>query len=501
MIRLLKKLYRLAPNVGNKNVILATYLYLLISLITPTHKLFFVASSVFFVALFLITTSIEETIIYAFFPFFLLNVGRDFTINVVPASAVLSPLYWDGRSIVFEFSPFFILAITSIFILVILFIKQGLKAKPPLFLYLFLGSYALHFVSALKSPYLRELSLAFTVSEFAFLAWLFIAYFLLSRIPTKMKTELLVSLLFIFVGLVVLESSITIAQVIRGSVLNLSIEKVDSIPSFGYGIDENPLLFRPVGLNYHANSLANWQVLLMPAVLLLWIKLKNFIPSRISKLTIVLYLSLSLTTILLTLSRSAFLSVVILFLLFVVFERKRLSKAIKFSLKYLRNYKILILAALIYFSFVLPDRIFRSLYSFSGSGGFATRKEQLVEALDLIRIFPLWGVGIRMFIPASYDLWPKGVMSYFPEDIHNGFVLYVAERGLIATFIYLIGLYCMMKCIVKYERSKVVRLIMFYSVIASFVMMTFQPFINTMSVGVLVTALMLGGKVYEKAKP
>ena len=105
-----------------------------------------------------------------------------------------------------------------------------------------------------------------------------------------------------------------------------------------------------------------------------------------------------------------------------------------------------------------------------------------------------------MFIPASYDLWPKGVVSYFPEDIHNGFILYVAERGLVATFIYLIGLYYMTKCIVKYEHSKVVRLIMFYSVIASFAMMAFQPFINTMSVGVLVTALILGSKVYEKAK-
>lgn len=500
MIRLLKNLYKLIPNVGNKNVILATYLYLLISLITPTHKLLFVVSFVFFVTLLLITTSIEQAIIYSFFPFLLFNVGRDFTINVVPASAVLSPLYWDGRNIVFEFSPFFILAITSIFILAVLFFKRGLKAKTPLFFYLFLGSYALHFVSTLKSPYLRELSLAFLVSEFAFLVWLFIAFFLVSRLSVKMKRELLVSLLFIFVGLVFLESSVTIAQVIKRSVLGLSIEKVDSIPSFGYGIDENPLLFRPVGLNYHANSLANWHVLLMPAVLLLWIKVKNFIPSRISKLTMVLYLSLSLTTILLTLSRSAFLSVGIFVLLFFVFERQVLEKAIKFSLRYFRNYKILILVSLIYFSFVLPDRIFRSLYSFSETGGFATRKEQIVEALDLIRIYPLWGVGIRMFIPASYDLWPKGVVSYFPEDIHNGFILYVAERGLVATFIYLIGLYYMTKCIVKYEHSKVVRLIMFYSVIASFAMMAFQPFINTMSVGVLVTALILGSKVYEKAK-
>lgn len=105
-----------------------------------------------------------------------------------------------------------------------------------------------------------------------------------------------------------------------------------------------------------------------------------------------------------------------------------------------------------------------------------------------------------MFISASYHLWPNGIMSFFPEDIHNGLILYIAERGIVASFIYLAALYYLIRTIVRYEHSKEVKLIMFYAIIASFIMMLFQPFINTMSVGILITALIIGIKSYEKAK-
>jgi len=486
-------------SISEKNVLVVTSVYLITATLSPSHKVFFVISFLYFLSLVYWTSSVKKAILYAFFPFWLFGVGRAFVFPVIPPKVVESSLYWgEGRSLIFEFSPFFILAVTSLAVMFIHILENKFKLSIPVFALFFLITYALHIISATNSPYLSNLSLIYTISEFSFLIWMLLALVIVQSASKNQRNKILTTLFMVFFGMLILESSITFLQITKRSLLGLSVEKVPSIPSFGAGAEESPFQFRPVGLSYHANSLANWVVALLFAMLTLWFQIKNTIPRHISSFLVTTTLSLSFVVILLTLSRSAYLSLLIFIGIFLIFNRPMLIKTVKFAAKYFQNLKVPILLVLIYFSFILPDRILSTLFSFTEIGGITTRLDQLTEAVELVHSSPLFGVGIGMFIPASFDFNPQGVMRYFPENIHQGYVLFLAERGILAAITYLIALYLLIKSITRLSFSKTFRLLVVAGIIANYVMMLFQPFINTLSVNILIAGVLIGAKSNEK---
>lgn len=473
--------------------LLITFLYLGGSILSPSHKFFFVVSFIYFITLTCWTKSVQKAIIYAFFPFWLFNVGRTIDAIVVPEEAINSTLYWGGRKIVFEFSPFFILGLTSIVVMIFHFIGRKVKFRIPSYALCLLTAYLFHTLSAILSPQLADFSFLFTLREFFFLIWFLLSIFVIRNVSKTEKDKIFVTLMLIFWGLLLTEGIVTLLQVINRSTLGLSIEKVESIPSFGYGADENSLQFRPVGLNYHANALANWHVSLLPSIVMLWFRVKSTLAKKLSDCVITSTVVLSLLLIALTLSRSAYLSLFLTLMIFMIFNREALTKAIKLLDGNLRNYKIIILIIIAYLSLIIPDRLLNSIYSFNESGGYYTRQQQLTEAKELFYSHPLLGAGTGMFIPASFELNPKGVMSYFPENVHNGFVLFLAERGILAAFIYLIWLSLLMKKIKKSHFSKTLKLLMLGGIVGNYVMMLYQPFINILSLNFLTTGVLLEG--------
>lgn len=480
---------------SDRNALVVTFLYLIGATISPSHKILFVISTLYFLFLVYLTGSIKKTIIYSFFPFWLFRVGRDFNFQVVPAEVVESPLYWEqGRRIAFEFSPFVILAIVSVIIMFNSLFKLRTKLGKSYLVLLFLILYAFHFFSAVSSPYLVTLSFVNTLIEFSFLAWAIIALGELSYAKRKEKDRLYLTLFLIFFGMIVLESSVTIVQVFGRSVLGLAVEKVSSIPFFGAGAEESTLLFRPVGLNYHANSLANWMVTLFPAMFLLWFRLKPKLPKNSSSFFMTFAAVLILLVISLTLSRSAYLALFILVVLFFLFDRVNLKKALQSGAEYLNKYKVAILFIFIYLAVIIPPRIFASFYSLAETGGLRTRATQLIEAKQLISSFPLFGVGPGMYIPALFDINPEGSVRYFPEDIHNGFFLFIAERGILALYVYLTAIYFLVRRVIRYQTTRPVKILMLGGIIANYVMMLFQPFINTLSVNILIIILFVETK-------
>jgi O-antigen ligase len=50
-------------------------------------------------------------------------------------------------------------------------------------------------------------------------------------------------------------------------------------------------------------------------------------------------------------------------------------------------------------------------------------------ALRLIGHHFWWGVGVGNFIPVAYREDLTGMMRSFPESVHNGWVLIMAEQG------------------------------------------------------------------------
>lgn len=499
-IKRIKKMVSKFLNNSDYQSLLVSYIYLFLATISPTHKFFFIISFIYFILLVFLLSSIEKAIIYSFFPLLLFNVGQERIFNIVPAGVINSEFYWSGRNLTFQFSPFFILSITSFLLVffIIFFKKAALHFNS--FTLLFLIAFTLHFISAIHSTQLNLLSFLYTIEEFSLLLWMVLLASVLKRLSIKERNILLTTLFFIFLGLLILESGIVILQVIKRSALGLKVEKVNSIPSFGTGADENKFQFRPVGLSYHANSLANWHISLLTTLMILGFRLKNNFQKKFSHLILTSILLMSLVTILLTLSRSAYLSLTIFILTFLLFLWGKTVKFFKFIGNYLKDFKIFILFLSLYFSLIVPDRILRTIFTFTESGGVSTRSAQLVEALELIRVFPLFGVGIGMFIPSSYRFNPSGIMSYFPENIHNGYILFLAERGLVAAFFYLAGLLLLIRMVLLSKWEKTAKLLAVVSIISNHVMMLFQPFVNTLTINILVIGAMVGVMDYENKK-
>ena len=90
---------------------------------------------------------------------------------------------------------------------------------------------------------------------------------------------------------------------------------------------------------------------------------------------------------------------------------------------FLKRKRFIVYGLVILFNLVVLDRFLRSIYFFSSGGGWEIRKELFEIAFSLIKRFPLLGVGNVNFIPVAHASFPEGVMSYFPETVHNFFIM------------------------------------------------------------------------------
>lgn len=467
------------------------------------------------------TSSVQKAIFYSFFPFWLLDVGRAFLFVAVPAQAITSPLYPQGRIISFTFSPFFIISITTIVILYTtilaeLFrwirshfspIKNNINNTRPIkycflkvfensYLIFFLMTFVLFFLSSSLAHYFTDLSILYTTIEYSYLAWLILILIYFRSSSKSVIKKMLATFFFILFSMLVLEAGVTYIQFIKRGVVGLGVEKVSTIPSFGLGADENPLFFRPVGLNFHANALANWQITLLTSLILLWIVIKDMLPKKVIIPIILTSVGLSLSIIVLTISRSAYLSLVIFSGVFLAFDYKSAIHAFKFTLSYVKRFKIPILVVGLFFLYIICNRTFYTIFSLSETGGLSTRSNQIKDAIQMIGYSPFIGVGTGMFISAEYDFNPQGTIISFPENVHNGFILFLAERGYLAMVTYLVGLFFLIKRIKKTILSNTTRAIIAAGICANFAMMIFQPFINTFFLNILITCILVETKIY-----
>jgi O-antigen ligase len=152
---------------------------------------------------------------------------------------------------------------------------------------------------------------------------------------------------------------------------------------------------------------------------------------------------------LLSLTRTVFLAFGALFLMYLNEARKLLREVLAFMLAQ----SMFIKSSAVLLSFLLivggalrvRDRVFLSLFAFSENGGVTTRIQQYTEALDLIAIRPLFGHGVGMYPAALYHWFPEGTVLYFPEKVHNAFLLIAAESGLISLAIAIVLLLSIMR--------------------------------------------------------
>nr|MBP7741027.1 hypothetical protein [Candidatus Woesebacteria bacterium] len=97
---------------------------------------------------------------------------------------------------------------------------------------------------------------------------------------------------------------------------------------------------------------------------------------------------------------------------------------------------------------------------------------------------PVLGVGAGMFIPAAFEQNVTKVMSYFPESVHNGFLLFMSESGFIAFILYVCGLYSLIWIAQKSHLSGFF-LVTMMAILANFIVMLFQPFAGILPLAVI----------------
>lgn len=278
-----------------------------------------------------------------------------------------------------------------------------------------------------------------------------------------------------------METSITSLQYVRRGVLGLNIEGTRSVAPFGFGPDENPLQFRPVGLTYHANMLSGRSVALLYAMMLMVNVLSGKRGGRKMKYLSWFGIALCVFTIVLTQSRIGYASIVLPLAGLVFLHKATVSSLFHELYKKASPYLLYFVPFIALASFILTDRLLYLQYIFAESAGWKTRLLLIQEAIKLIVRYPWLGVGTGMFIPAAfneqrYENIPDiSIMRYFPEGVHNGFLLLAAENGIVSLLVFIGILFLIGRELVIGRFTFTTKSFIIAGIIANLIFMTAQP--------------------------
>jgi hypothetical protein len=472
-----------------------TVLYFIGAVLVTDNKVFFAWSVAFFISMYVVTNSYFEALIYSFFPFLAFNIGQLYQFIVVPPHQVFGISHQGERSLYVTLSPFYLLQIVLIVSVPLLMLRFRKKLHFSAILVWFSVILFSSLYSAFNSTLFPVLSMLYSVLEFGLLSW---GIIIISYLRKKGKSAVLLNiLLFQIVVLLSFHSSVVFLQTVKRSTLGLKIEQTGQIPYFGAGADENVNQFRPIGLRGDANTLANEFLLLSSMMVLLWLYLVEQKKLQVPQKVLSVVLISSLLVIIITQCRSVYLGLAGAFIIVFMWQRNQMLSISRLLLKRLEPFRYTLFLLFFVLTLLVGDRLWRSQFSFSESGGYTVRVELLKEAQNVIQQNWWWGVGPAMFIPAAYQNNPLGVMSYFPEAVHNGFYLFWAERGTVTSLSVVILFYWITKKIWQMKIGSFFKWVYASTLIAQFIAMLFQPFNNFMTSYIILLIIMIEVYSYD----
>ncbi len=470
--------------------VLAVSVFLLTALLVPSVKVFFVLAFGFFSFL-VWRYGFVKAFIYSFMPLSIVSMAQTHSVVVVPASAIVSHQYWEGKHLSYGFAPQFFINITALLAIPLWLTKARVKIKleaTHVWLIIFIS---LGILSAIYGSLFPGISLLSVIGQLSGLSVVFyLLYFFNQQRSAALRQRLIASLFMIVSTLIVFESAIVLGQTLKQSPLGFAIEKTAFAPAFGLGADESGG-FRPFGLQAHPNGLANQQLILLNSALLLFIVLRRAKQPLFISQSMWLISGLALINVGLSLSRAAYIALAVVVVFWWTRHPQLLQNIINNWQRQIYGLPNLIKATLVIITGLLlmksSNRLLYSIYSFSEFGGVSTRAVQYAEATEVFKQSPWLGIGDQMFIPTSYQLFPKGVMTYFPENIHNGFLLTTIERGLLGATAYSLFLLLFIKKIQQSGIKKTNRSVIYLGLLVGFIMMIFHPERNLLNLFVLLT--------------
>ena len=240
-----------------------------------------------------------------------------------------------------------------------------------------------------------------------------------------------------------LQGIIAAWQFIKQTSVGLPIEFIKISSFFATGLDEPNALFRVAGtFNYH-NQLG--LIVLSLVVILAPLAIKN------RKLVYFFACLVGILIVVLTQSRSAWISLAIVVFLFFRTYRTYLEKLIKdhWKKKYLLYMAILVMSL----SYVVIPRILLSFNAFYEGAGIPIRARMVKEAVEALSQNPWLGYGVGTNEYVLYSLFPDGVMSAFPSAVHLGFIQLALEVGVLGLFFFLFPFLYLLRSFFNYKRK------------------------------------------------
>ena len=239
--------------------------------------------------------------------------------------------------------------------------------------------------------------------------------------------------MYIIAAAILLEFGVSAIQVLKqgpiGSVLELAPDYIPYDTSSDSG-----QVFRPVGTFYHANTMAHF---LLP---LLFIMLPFMFTAfrGLSAGVIITTSIVGMSVFMLTQSRSAWISLFVGFCVYIGLMEKawNVHVALTRQAKQIITWWILPVAVVVLL-FVIP-RIAKTSFTLDQYGSVQTRILLLQEAAMASRENPVFGVGLEMdlffmYLRSVQRRVTNGVIFFFPEPVHNGYMRLFLQMGIVGS--------------------------------------------------------------------
>lgn len=444
------------------------YLFLFFNFNNKTLFLFF---AMFIFILFIRFKTLEKALFWGLVASLPFIVGKTYFFNLIPATKLFAQYVPEGYNLKFVIKPADIIAI---FMFPLLFIKLvGLWKKRRLaFDFSILFLFFLVFLVFLSTTNSKNPSISF-LYFMQFIQGPLV--FLYARYLIKWNKKTKNTFIFLFLSMAIFESLWVLGQFFNNGPLGRSIESYWGIVPFGGGADEDVWRYRPTGTFDHANYVAAY---LLPLIILcfstLYYQGLEFVRNFKYFLTGLVF---ALPAFLITLGRSAWFSLFFgIYLLTFILEKKyHLSVQIRFK----KGTIILMIVLLLISPFFLLPRIVSTFNTFASGGGFYFRSTLTSEALLVIEQNFFLGTGLGLSVPEMLNNSPRGSTYFFPTPVHNWYLYFASEVGVLALLAFLFLLSFCLRKIFFIPKKNIFPVALFAACLAMMINGIFQPFLGS----------------------
>jgi len=464
MLNSLKSIFNLKPDSQEENVRNFVLVFLLfLWFVNPINKLIVILFLILIFVLFRFTKNLGISLVLGYFLSSFFPIGKIYYIQLLDIKNFpnLVQLYPIGLVTRVQISVSDVLFAFLVVYSITVWYRKKINFKKITIIDFFLIAFFFYGILAdifVSSNLYFSLFLKKDLFEFIFI------YFMI-RFIIKDQSLLYKLFLSILISFTLFESFVILQQFIHSSPIGKTLEATFDIESFGQGSDELFFFYRPIGTFIHANLLAMYLAAILPFFAYLITKSNKYF------LKIVFFLTV--TSLILTLSRAAWLASLISFLIILFYLEYRKKKILirSLSLKKIILYFLLALPLLFY----SVPRVAKISNIFQEGSGLNLRLRQTNEVIELIFQSPLFGTGTGLSVVKAMQKNPKGVFAFFPSEIHNYFLLQAVENGLPYLGFFVIFIFLSLKRLINYKKKS-----SFFgavSIITLIIAGLFQPFI------------------------